>query len=145
MENTMKTGDRYVSRLASEEQKQSMNIQDLSIDFCYRIVRLSKHLEHYEKEYILSRQLLRSGTSIGANIREAQHAQSEMDFLSKMSIALKEASETEFWLEILRNNGYLEIRLADSILNDCLRIKKTLICITATTAKKYKKKNKQSL
>lgn len=89
-----------LSTLMTEEAKSSANIQDLSYDFSCRIVRLFQYLnEDAEyKEYIMSKQIYRSGTSIGANVREAQHGQSDMDFLSKMSISLKEADETNYWL-----------------------------------------------
>lgn len=89
--------------LMTEEQKSSANIQDLSYDFACRITRLFQYLtEDAEyKEYIFSKQIIRSGSSIGANVMEAQHAQSDADFLSKMQIALKEANETEYWLNLL--------------------------------------------
>ena len=79
-----------------------------SMDFAVRIVNLNKYLSQEKKENILSKQLLRSGTSIGANVREAVYAQSRRDFTAKMSIALKEASETEYWLELLNRTEYLK-------------------------------------
>lgn len=75
--------------------------------FAIRVVRLSQYLSEERHEHVLSKQMLRSGTSVGANIRESQYAQSHADFISKMSIALKEAAETEYWLELLFKTEYL--------------------------------------
>ena len=78
-----------------------------SMDFSIRIVKLYQYLESTKKEYVMSKQLLKSGTSIGANVREGIYGQSRNDFTAKMSIALKEAVETEYWLELLSRTGYL--------------------------------------
>ena len=78
-----------------------------SFNFAIRIVNLHKHLANKQKEYVLSKQLLRSGTSIGANINEAQAAQTKADFIAKMSIASKEARETEYWIRLLTETHYL--------------------------------------
>ena len=80
-----------------------------------------------KKEFVLSKQLLRCGTSIGANISEAQHAQSRADFLSKLSIALKETSETKYWLRLLEATGYLKSAEFESIMSDCVEIEKILV------------------
>lgn len=103
--------------------------------FCFaiRIVNLYKYLTIEKKEYILSKQVLRSGTSIGANIKEALQAQSRKDYLSKMNIALKEASETEYWLELLIETNYIDKNQSSSILQDCVEINKMLIAIVKTT------------
>ena len=82
-------------------------IVDKSFDFAVRIVNLNKYLNNEQKEYVLSKQLLRSGKSIGANVSEAERAQSKADFISKMSIALKEANETNYWLKLLYKTDYL--------------------------------------
>ena len=82
-------------------------IVDKSFDFAVRIVNSNKYLNNEQKEYVLSKQLLRSGTSIGANVSEAERAQSKADFISKMSIALKEANETNYWLKLLYKTDYL--------------------------------------
>ena len=82
-------------------------VSEKSMDFAVRIVRLYQYLSEEKKEYILSKQLLRSGTSIGANIKEALQGQSKNDFTAKMSISLKEAVETEYWLDLLYKTGYL--------------------------------------
>lgn len=79
-----------------------------SFDFALRIIKLFQYLSEDKKEYVLSKQLLRSGTSIGANIRESEHAQSRADFIHKLSISLKEANETDYWIELLFKSGYLE-------------------------------------
>ena len=110
--------------LMNEESKQDANIQYLTYDFSCRIIRLYQYLteDTKYKERIMSKQLFRSGTSIGANIREAQHAQSNADFLSKMQISLKECNETEYWLQLLHDNGYLNDLQYTSINTDRVRI-----------------------
>ena len=82
-------------------------IENKSFGFAVRIVKLYKYLCDKKKEYVLSKQLLRSGTSIGANVKEAIRGESELDFYHKMAIALKEAGETEYWLELLHESGYI--------------------------------------
>ncbi|MGN9165487.1 four helix bundle protein [Tissierellaceae bacterium HCP3S3_D8] len=108
--------------------------------FCFavRIVNLYKYLTSSKKEYVLSNQVLRSGTSIGANIKEALQGQSKKDFLSKMNIALKEASETEYWLELLTETGYIDKEQSISILGDCKELNKMLISIVKTTKNSLK-------
>jgi len=104
--------------------------------FAVRIVKLFKYLCEDKKEYVLSKQLLRSGTSIGANIAEANCAISERDFLSKMYIAFKECAETEYWLELLYECDYLTLPEYQSIITDCNEIKKLLSSITKTVKEK---------
>ncbi len=101
-------------------------ISTKSFNFAVRIVNLYKYLCNDKKEFVLSKQLLRSGTSIGANVKEAINAQSRNDFLSKMNISLKEAGEAEYWIELLMATEYLNKKEANSILNDCIEIKKIL-------------------
>ena len=110
-------------------------IYEKSMDFAVRIVKLSNHLQKTKREHVLSKQLLRSGTSIGANVREAKYGQSRNDFLSKMSIALKEASETEYRLELLERTEYLTTEEYESIRRDCSEIAKLLTSIVKTTRK----------
>lgn len=105
-------------------------ILDKSKAFALRVIRLYKYLCETKKEYILSKQVLRSGTSIGANAKEAAHAQSKADFYAKMYIAYKEANETEYWLELLHESGYIEKDAFDSIYSDCKEIIKILAAIT---------------
>ncbi len=123
-----------LSNLMSEEEKDNASIHELSYDFGCRITRLFQYLteDAVYKEYIQSKQLYRSGTSVGANIRESKHAQSDADFLSKMSIAYKEADESNFWLNLLHDNGYLNDDQFDSLNQDLTRILKILSSIVKT-------------
>lgn len=105
------------------------SVTEKSLDFAVRVVNLRKYLVSNRKEYILSKQLLRAGTSIGANIAEAQRGQSKADFIAKMSIALKEASETEYWLHLLRRTNYLTQKQFDSIFADATELSKMLMAI----------------
>lgn len=109
---------------------------DKAVDFGARIVKLHRYLVKEKRESVLSRQILRSGTSIGANISEAQYGNSKADFIAKLHIALKEAAETEYWLNILKKSDYLDDNMFHSMLNDCLEIKRILIASinTAKTA-----------
>ena len=109
---------------------------DKSIDFGARIVKLHRYLVKTKYETILSKQILRSGTSIGANISEAQYGNSKADFIAKLHIALKEAAETEYWLHVLEKSDYLDTDLASSVLNDCLEIKRILIASINTAKQK---------
>ncbi len=108
-------------------------VKDKSYAFAIRVIRLYKHLSVNKKEFVLSKQLLRSGTSIGALIRESEHAQSKPDFLSKMSIALKETNETEYWLMLLKDTDYISQLEFDSIQEDCVEILKLLTSIVKST------------
>ncbi len=106
--------------------------------FAIRIIRLYQHLTTEKKELILSKQILRSGTSIGANIKESTRAQSSADFLSKMQIALKEASETEYWLELLTETDYITEKAGESLLNDCEELIKLIVAIVKTSKERQK-------
>jgi four helix bundle protein len=101
--------------------------------FALRIIRLYNYLKQEKQVYVLSKQLLRSGTSIGANVRESVNAQSRMDFINKLNIALKEANESEYWLELLHESNYLDDQQFESIYNDCGKIVATLTKIIKTT------------
>ena len=114
-------------KLKVENLGMENNIQDKSFAFAVRIVNLCKMLREQRREYVLSKQLLRSGTSIGANIMEAQNAQSRADFCSKLNIALKETTETRYWLRLLEATGYLSKMEFDSIYPDCVEIEKILV------------------
>lgn len=111
-------------------------IQEKSYAFALRIIKLYRILCEEKKEFVLSKQLLRSGTSIGANIEEAIGGQSQRDFLSKMSIAYKEAREAGYWLRLLRDSEILENRHADSMLSDCEEIIKLSGSIIKTMRQK---------
>lgn len=104
-------------------------IASKSLDFAVRIVNLYKYLTRKQKEYVLSKQILRSGTSIGANVSEGERAQSRADFLTKMTIALKEANETKYWLTLLYRTNYINKAQYDSILNDLAEILRILTAI----------------
>ena len=108
-------------------------VEEKSFRFAVRIVRLYKHITESKKEYVLSKQLLRAGTSIGANVAEAQQAQSRPDFISKLSIALKETSETKYWLRLLRECVYLSEMEFNSVFRDCVEIEKLLVSIVKTS------------
>ena len=100
---------------------------DKSIDFAARIIKLRKFLEEKQKEHIISKQIVRSGTSIGANINEAQYGNSKADFVAKLHISLKETAETEYWLRLLNKSEYVDEKLFKSLLDDCLELKKLLV------------------
>ncbi len=104
-----------------------------SRNFALRCIKLYKYLTNEQKEFVLSKQLLRSGTSIGANIKEAIRGQSKADFGAKMNIALKEASETEYWIDLLTASEYLTPQQGNSILTDCQELIKLLTSIVKTT------------
>ena len=124
--------------LMTEEAKATASIHELSYDFGCRITRLFQYLaEDAEyKEFVISKQIYRSGTSVGANVRESKHAQSDADFLSKMSIAYKEADETDYWLNLLHDNGYLSESQYESLKKDMDRILKVLTSIVKTMKEK---------
>ena len=103
-----------------------------SKDFALRIIRLYVFLTESKREYVLSKQILRCGTSIGANVKEAMREQSKPDFYSKLNIALKEASETEYWLELLHESNMIDDAAFESIYFDCQEIIKILVSITKT-------------
>lgn len=106
---------------------------DKSFDFALKIILLYKFLIYEKKEYVLSKQLLRSGTAIGALMREAEHAQSKADFLNKANIALKEANETEYWLELLKASDFINDKKHLNILNESSELIKILASIVKTT------------
>src|SRR5436190_16511320 len=101
--------------------------------FALNIVSLYKQLIEEKREYVLSKQLLRSGTSIGANVNEAICAQSKRDFVHKLSIALKETRETDYWLNLLKDSNYITIERFDKTISDCTEIFKILSSIILTT------------
>ncbi len=111
-----------------------MNIlKEKSFNLAIRVVRLYKHLTQKHKEYVLSKQLLRSGTAIGALYREAEHAESRADFIHKLGIAQKECNETMYWLELLKETNYLDANEFDSIYADTVEIIKLLTSIIKTS------------
>ena len=110
-----------------------------SFSFALRTIKLYQHLATEHREYVLSKQVLRAGTSIGANIEESVHAQSKTDFIHKLSIAQKEACETNYWLRLLRESDFLKPKLANSLLADCEEIQKLLPASIKTTKSNIKR------
>ena len=111
---------------------------DKSLAFAARIVKMQRHLTKDKKETVISKQIVRSGTSIGANINEANFGQSKADFISKMHIALKETAETEYWIKLLNMSEYIDDKMSTSLLEDCLELKRILIA-SINTAKENSK------
>jgi len=112
-------------------------LEEKSYAFSIRIVKCSEYLQQEKKEFILSKQVLRSGTAIGALIAEGKYAQSKSDFINKLSIALKEANETKYWLRLLKDCSYLQEKLATSLLDDI----ENLIRMLASSIKTAKENN----
>ncbi|MDD2515636.1 MAG: four helix bundle protein [Candidatus Gracilibacteria bacterium] len=112
-------------------------IKEKSFNFAVRVVKLYKYLVGEKNEYVLSKQLLRSGTSVGAMTREAEHSESKSDFIHKMAIAQKEINESIYWLELLKETEYLNQKQFEDINNDAIEI----IKIITTIIKKTKSNN----
>ena len=110
-------------------------LRDKSYKFALRTVNLYKYLSAEKREYVLSKQILRSGTSIGANVAEAQQGQSKSDFIHKLSIALKESYETSYWLDLLRDSEFISMEQSISLMEDCIELQK-LLTASIKTAKK---------
>lgn len=119
-------------------------VVDKSKFFAVRIIRLYQFLQKEKTEFVLSKQLLRSGTSIGANIKEGIRGQSVKDFRSKLAIALKEASETEYWLELLSEANYIDAKQYESLDKDCVELIKILTAILNTSEKNTVKEEMES-
>lgn len=120
--------------MENEKLKMMGNIvEDKSFAFAIRIVKLCRYIQEQKKEFVLTKQLLRSGTSIGANVSEAQQGQSKRDFMAKMNVALKECGETKYWLRLLAATDYLSDAELQSILADCVEVEKLLTSIVKTT------------
>ncbi|MDD3962629.1 MAG: four helix bundle protein [Bacteroidales bacterium] len=114
-------------------------VKNKSFDFALRVVKMYQFLCEQKKEFALSKQLLRSGTAVGALVREAEQAESPADFIHKMAIALKEANETEYWIELLFQANYIDEPSYNSIKTDSTEILKLLISIIKTTKQNAKK------
>ena len=108
-------------------------LKDKSYSFALRIVRLYQYISNEKREYVLSKQVLRSGTAVGALIREAEFGQSKVDFISKLSIALKEANETDYWLSLLKDSGYLNDKMYHSISPEIKELIRLLVSSIKTT------------
>ncbi len=121
-------------RIENGELKTENNIiKEKSFKFAVKIVNLYKYLMEEKKEFVLSKQILRSGTSIGANVNEALQGESKKDFLSKMNISLKECVETLYWIELLYETKYFDEETKQSIYTDCYELKRVLSSIVKTT------------
>ena len=110
-------------------------VKNKSFDFAVRVVNLSKYLVEQKREYVLSKQILRSGTAIGALIRESEQAESKADFIHKLSISLKEANETDYWLDLLYKTNYLEENQHQSLKTDLTELLKLLTSIIKSSKK----------
>ena len=108
-------------------------LKDKSFTFALRAVKCFQYLQTEKKEYVLSKQFLRSGTAIGALVREAEQAESKADFIHKLAIALKEANETDYWLLLLKEGGYLDKVAFESIHTNCVELLKLLTSIIKTS------------
>ena len=124
------------AELGAVKVKTGNLVADKSKMFAVRIVKLYQYLCTEKREFVLAKQLLRSGTSIGANVKEAIRGQSKADFISKMSIALKEASETEYWLELLYETDFLDKNQFDSIYADNQELLKILTSIVKSSSER---------
>jgi four helix bundle protein len=111
-------------------------IQSKSIKFARRVIKAYKFLSEEKHEFVMSKQLLRSGTAIGALVKEAEHAQSKADFINKMNVALKEANETDYWLLLLKDSEYIDEKHFESIQQDCSELIKILASIVKTLKNK---------
>ena len=107
-------------------------LKDKSYQFAIEVVKISEKIISQRKEFVLSKQLLRSGTAIGALIREAEFAQSRADFINKMSIALKEANETLYWLNLLKDTNYIEVEFFDKLSANCKELISMLVASVKT-------------
>ncbi|MDF2877510.1 MAG: hypothetical protein K0S30_606 [Clostridia bacterium] len=112
-------------------------VYNKAFEFAIKIVKLYKYLCKEKSEYTLSKQILRSGTSIGANIKEGLYAQSKRDFLSKFSISLKECSETMYWLELLNATKHVDSKISKELIYDCSEINRILVSIVKTTKENF--------
>ena len=118
--------------MSNEQPINNDPLNEKSFSFSLRIIKLFKYMQNNHKEYILSKQVLRSGTAIGALVREAKYAQSKADFLNKLMIALKEANETKYWLELLYQSNYIDQKMYKSIEPDIDTLLKLLVASTKT-------------
>lgn len=121
--------------MSNEQLKNNDPLNEKSFSFSLRIIKLFKYMQNNHKEYILSKQLLRSGTAVGALIREAKYAQSKADFLNKLMVALKEANETKYWLELLHQSDSIDQAMYKSIEPEINELLKLLISSTKTVKK----------
>jgi four helix bundle protein len=125
--------DSWIVKEENPGIKKDNVVRDKSFKFAIRVINLYKHIIKEEKEYVISKQILRSGTAIGANIEEALGGVSRKDFTNKLSIAYKEARETEYWLKLLFETKFISKNMFDSLFNDCNEVAKLLFVIIRKT------------
>ncbi len=123
-------------KLERPSENSEPDIRSRTFEFSVQIIELYKFLQNEKKEYVLGKQLLRSGTSMGANVEEATAAQSKKDFIAKMSIALKEARETNYWLRLLKRTGFIK---KDNLINESSELMNILGAIIRTSRKNLEK------
>ena len=130
-------------RMKNSRQREDSLLHTKSYDFALRIVSMNKYLREQKGEFVLSKQILRSGTAIGALIRESEFAQSQADFVNKLSVALKEANETDYWLKLLHDSHYLNEVSFISMENDCGELIALLVSSIRTVKNKLMKKSEE--
>ena len=127
---------RYAESLQKEDKMKTNSLLEKSLKFAARKVKLNMYLTKEKKEYVISKQIIRSATSIGVNANEAIYGVSKTEFINKLHIPIKETAETEYWLRLLILSEYITEKEGKSLLNDCLEIKKILISITQHSKRK---------
>ena len=127
-------------KLRVENDMKDSIVRNKSYSFALKVIKTYKYLTQEQREFVLSKQALRSGTSIGALVREAEHAQSDADFIHKMNIALKEANETEYWLMLLKDSEYIDEKTSFSIHTDCDELIRLLVSIVKSSKDKLHEK-----
>lgn len=130
-------------RMKNSRQREDSLLHIKSYDFALRIVGMNKYFREQKGEFVLSKQILRSGTAIGALIRESEFAQSQADFVNKLSVALKEANETDYWLNLLHDSHYLNEVSFISMENDCGELIALLVSSIRTVKNKLMKKSEE--
>ena len=127
-------------RMKNSRHRNNSLLHAKSYAFALRIIKMVRHLKEEKHEYILSKQVLRSGTSIGALVRESEFAQSPADFINKLSVALKEANETDYWLNLLKDSQYIDEKSFESIENECGELIALLVSSIKTVRNNQMKK-----
>lgn len=130
-------------RMKNSRQREDSLLHAKSYDFALRIIGMNKYLREQKEEFVLSKQILRSRTAIGALIRESEFAQSQADFVNKLSVALKEANETDYWLNLLHDSHYLNEVSFISMENDCGELIALLVSSIRTVKNKLMKKSEE--
>jgi four helix bundle protein len=124
-----------------KRNRENSPLHEKSYKFAIRIVKLARYLQTEKKEFVISNQILRSGTSVGALIRESEFAQSKPDFINKLTISLKEANETDFWLNLLKDTEFIDNKIFDSMITDCDELIALLVSSIKTSKENNSKRN----